>query len=542
MATLIPKFDLMNGGLTPLGAINRPINQKLSELISIKDFGAIGDGSVDDTNAIQLAINYCSTTHQELYIPVGKYLIRSTLTTPDNGYIYLIGESAVVGDITNYTEFSTFFFAPSGADTVLLSCGKLNNFSFSNMVFATADYATAYSGVKIGTLGGGIPSQSASQSLPFVINQCNFRNFGKTGLSLGGETYGVVQNSLFFYCTQSIAVNGAGEIAFESCFGIESPNASFTPGTSNGDGWVYIYDTVTRWNNCVFTTTANYRPYFYVQECNNFFWSGGKNEASGATSLNFDFFKIQNDTNYGRVISIYESAMTASSATGSFNGRFIKTYGTLPVRVLNFNNCSATYGSGVSSGTPLLDVTVNKPLMINVSGIYREAADNPIIKFASGANDANNSVMLAGLVSTQIQFVTYTSPAFTIAAGQTSVDAPIGQTSRLYYYGNTLVQILPVSISVSTDAAPGDIVSFFLSTDPTGLDKARLGAADYDTQTWFPIRGLYIPSPSFGTLSTGLKYTSGASASVSTKYYVTFVYAIIQDQVTSPGGAYFVST
>ena len=39
MTTLIPKVDLQNGGTTPTGAVNRPINEKLSDFPSILDFG-----------------------------------------------------------------------------------------------------------------------------------------------------------------------------------------------------------------------------------------------------------------------------------------------------------------------------------------------------------------------------------------------------------------------------------------------------------------------------------------------------------------------
>ena len=40
MTTLIPQFDLKNGGSTPTGAINRAINLKLQEFVSVLDFGA----------------------------------------------------------------------------------------------------------------------------------------------------------------------------------------------------------------------------------------------------------------------------------------------------------------------------------------------------------------------------------------------------------------------------------------------------------------------------------------------------------------------
>ena len=73
MTTLIPKFDLKNGGSTPTGAINRPINEKLSESVSILDFGADPTGASDSTTAIQNAINSCVTNKTSLYVPKGTY-------------------------------------------------------------------------------------------------------------------------------------------------------------------------------------------------------------------------------------------------------------------------------------------------------------------------------------------------------------------------------------------------------------------------------------------------------------------------------------
>ena len=52
MTTLIPKYDR---GAT--GAVNRPINLKLAETISVLDFGADSTGVSDSTAAIQNAIN-----------------------------------------------------------------------------------------------------------------------------------------------------------------------------------------------------------------------------------------------------------------------------------------------------------------------------------------------------------------------------------------------------------------------------------------------------------------------------------------------------
>ena len=78
MTTLIPKFDFKNGGATPTGAVNRAINLKLQETISVKDFGAVGDGTTDDTTAIQNAVTYAAGS--PVYFPTGTYVVTSTIT------------------------------------------------------------------------------------------------------------------------------------------------------------------------------------------------------------------------------------------------------------------------------------------------------------------------------------------------------------------------------------------------------------------------------------------------------------------------------
>ena len=86
MTTLIPKYSLVNTS-------NRTIAQKFGEQVSVKDFGAVGDGVADDTAAINAAIAYVFAGPYgggTVHIPKGNYLTTSTIYVPNS--ITLQGE------------------------------------------------------------------------------------------------------------------------------------------------------------------------------------------------------------------------------------------------------------------------------------------------------------------------------------------------------------------------------------------------------------------------------------------------------------------
>ncbi len=59
--------------------------------VDVKEYGATGNGTTDDTTAIQNAINSISTAGGTVLFPIGTYLISSTLTVPN--YVFLVGMS-----------------------------------------------------------------------------------------------------------------------------------------------------------------------------------------------------------------------------------------------------------------------------------------------------------------------------------------------------------------------------------------------------------------------------------------------------------------
>jgi hypothetical protein len=79
----------------PAGScVNRSFSNKLTDILSVKDYGAVGDGVHDDTTAIQNALNAALLIQpQFVYIPGGTYLISSALQMSYNGAA-LVAENA----------------------------------------------------------------------------------------------------------------------------------------------------------------------------------------------------------------------------------------------------------------------------------------------------------------------------------------------------------------------------------------------------------------------------------------------------------------
>ena len=76
------------------GAVARTVQSKLRDVVSVKDFGAVGDGVTDDTAAIQAAINAGAVNGKSVFLPAGVYLVTSALTLPQqHGGIEIFGEA-----------------------------------------------------------------------------------------------------------------------------------------------------------------------------------------------------------------------------------------------------------------------------------------------------------------------------------------------------------------------------------------------------------------------------------------------------------------
>ena len=103
-------------GASQLTPTTRSIQSVLDEHVSVRDFGAKGDGVTDDTAAINRAIQqiYVASLNgshinvqRRIIFPAGKYLITSTILIPPNANIWGDGKNNSVINAVGVTPFTT---------------------------------------------------------------------------------------------------------------------------------------------------------------------------------------------------------------------------------------------------------------------------------------------------------------------------------------------------------------------------------------------------------------------------------------------------
>lgn len=118
-ATWLNNVD-QNVNWTPpyTGSQIRSISSKAGEVISVKDFGAVGNNIINDTLAFQAALNYLqSIGGGSLYIPTGTYQLTSQLTfvfpgTPHSLHIYGDGPDNTILNFPSTSGVSIQYNSP----------------------------------------------------------------------------------------------------------------------------------------------------------------------------------------------------------------------------------------------------------------------------------------------------------------------------------------------------------------------------------------------------------------------------------------------
>jgi hypothetical protein len=192
---------------TGTAELSQTVETKLRQTVSVKDFGAVGDGVTDDTAAIQAAINYCNTSGAILMGAPGDYRVTSTLVMNCNGNM---GEMTILANATLVSPVIVY----GGSTSTTYDFNK-------SMVFPQVENTGRVPGFW-GT-GTGIEIRNTDACIFTVPRIEYFEN----GLRCGGLSEGCAYNTIFLqyiyqnkinvlcqpkdtigWCTQNVFIGG----------------------------------------------------------------------------------------------------------------------------------------------------------------------------------------------------------------------------------------------------------------------------------------------------------------------------------------------
>ena len=133
------------------GAVARTTASKLQESVSVKDFGAVGDGVTDDTAAIQAFFN--ASKNKRGFLNAGKYKINTSITLDTTQSYFIEGDgyddNAVLASVI-YNSGSSYGLYINGTGQVTDNLLKMENFAITgNALSDSGIYAIEVPGLRI---------------------------------------------------------------------------------------------------------------------------------------------------------------------------------------------------------------------------------------------------------------------------------------------------------------------------------------------------------------------------------------------------------
>lgn len=258
-------------------AVARTVESKLRDVVSVKDFGAVGNGVANDTAAIQAAINaVASAGGGTVLVPKGSYICTTTITLKIG--VNLVGEGTVhhafyVNPAYTKTGSVLLVTGPASGDCIKFEGNVKGHFGIYNLsVFDNGSAAIRsvcnISGVLhprledvefacVGTARGvGLLISNEPAVPPFSgqaitlygvfrnVNTINVRdgihiqNDCNSNVFLGGTAAGT-RYSLYMTGTYALPLaNCFSGVAFESSWNASTQDIAYVAGAANIHGWV----------------------------------------------------------------------------------------------------------------------------------------------------------------------------------------------------------------------------------------------------------------------------------------------------------------
>lgn len=171
---------------------------KLNDIVSVKDFGAIGNGINDDTAEIQAAIDAVYLRNGgEVFFPIGTYLVSSTIVVPQR--VTLVGESSAFANqyinVQAAPRGSTLFAATGmNSDIVQITCNLyVDGGILKETTLGTENRDARHFGGMRDMIVWGNRSTTAA---PTAVD----RNSTGHGILIRGARYVTIENVVSMFC------------------------------------------------------------------------------------------------------------------------------------------------------------------------------------------------------------------------------------------------------------------------------------------------------------------------------------------------------
>lgn len=162
------------------------VEEKLAETVSVKDFGAAGDGITDDTAAIQAALT--EGAGGAVFFPEGIYLTSDALSVPANTTLYGTGVGSVIKSLTLTSGGSGFGHRQ-------LDVNSVAGVRVSNLKFDAGSMTGFLTGMRC------ILCYDATD---YMIQDCVFITPGAAVASVNGSRFSILNNDVLVQSTTGI--------------------------------------------------------------------------------------------------------------------------------------------------------------------------------------------------------------------------------------------------------------------------------------------------------------------------------------------------
>ena len=230
------------------GAVARTVDSKFKDVVSVKDFGAVGDGTTNDTVAIQAAADYCVANQRSLHFPAGFYLVRQRIRFTGAVNIAITGEGLCNSRIHLYSLTGT------DAGAAVSISDNAAQVTVRGLYFTVDQNSLARNcclGIEKASsifitdcfFGGALYNLNLRGVIDSGIDNCSFENASNSGILFDDNTGNIWSPS-----GPSIWTFGTARVSVNNCIIVTNGG-----GTSNSNAFTFNGVTLTKALQTVFT-------------------------------------------------------------------------------------------------------------------------------------------------------------------------------------------------------------------------------------------------------------------------------------------------